>query len=38
MLGSVAVAVDQEYVPMDSTPLQLRAGAEVAIIPPLSGG
>ncbi|KAI1905206.1 hypothetical protein AGOR_G00013740 [Albula goreensis] len=34
----VVLAVRQEYVVLGNQPVTLRAGDEVAVIPPLSGG
>jgi len=38
ILKSVAVAVNLEYADMDIDDGQIKAGDEVAIIPPVSGG
>ncbi|KAI0217133.1 Molybdopterin synthase sulfur carrier subunit [Lamellibrachia satsuma] len=35
---NVVLAYKDEYLPLNDTELQLNAGDEIAIIPPLSGG
>jgi molybdopterin converting factor small subunit len=35
---SLVLALNQTYVELDDTPLNLSEGDEIAVIPPLSGG
>ncbi len=38
LASSCMLAVDEEYVDLAGTPVTLRPGAVIALIPPLSGG
>ncbi|XP_078595674.1 molybdopterin synthase sulfur carrier subunit-like isoform X2 [Branchiostoma floridae x Branchiostoma japonicum] len=36
--NNLVLAVNQEYITPDNSPLSLQPGDEVAVIPPISGG